>query len=133
MLVPITDARVDKDAVVISFGHATLAEVAMLGSSRFEQFAGPADVPRMEESMVVGVEREVVLVVLRRDVTRVGGTRKIEKQVREEDGDGDSKLGKCPNLGPNFGKVHILADAHDKHEEDHNSPVPFMHHIVTES
>lgn len=133
MLVPITDARVDKDAVVISFGHATLAEVAVLGSSRLEKLAGSTDVSRMEESMVVWIEREVVLMVLRRDVTRVGGARKIEKQVREEDGDGDSKLGKCPNLGPNFRKVHILANAHDKHEEDHNSPMPFVHHVVTES
>lgn len=136
--------------MVISFGYATLAEVAVLGSSRLEKLAGPTDVSRMEESMVVGVKREVVLMVLRRDVARVGGARKIEKQVREEDSDGDSKLGKSSNLGPSFRKVHVLANAHDEQEEDlhalvamlhpykhrktyHNGPVPFMHHIVTEA
>lgn len=134
--------------MVISLGYATLAEVAVLGSSRLKKLAGPADVSRMEQGMVVRVEREVVLMVLRRDVAGVGGARKIEKQVREEDGYGDSKLGKSSNLGPSFRKVHVLANAHDEQEEDlyalvamlhpykhrktyHNSPVPLVHHIVT--
>jgi hypothetical protein len=56
MLIPVADARVDKDAVVVSFGNATLADAAVLGSGGLEDATRPTFLSGTEESVVVRVE-----------------------------------------------------------------------------
>lgn len=68
MLIPIPDARIDKDAVVIGLCYAALTNAAMLGTCRLDELAGTAYATGGEESVVVRVETKMKGLVLGSDV-----------------------------------------------------------------
>lgn len=79
MLIPITDARVDEDAMVVCLGNTSLTDTAMLGPSGFQDLARSTVDSWVKESMVVRVQREIIREVVGADVSWVGGAGEIEE------------------------------------------------------
>lgn len=93
MLVPVANARVDEDTMVIGLCHAALADVAVLGARGLDELTGSACAARVEEGVVVGVETEMVALVLEADVARVCRAGEIEEEIGEDDGDDGGRFG----------------------------------------
>ena len=117
MVVPVADARVDEDAVVVGAGDAALADVAVLGARRLDDVAGAADTARMKEGPVIWVEGHVVCEVVLGDVARIRSTSQVKEQIWEGDGYHCRQLGEPANLVPSLGQEHQLPNGHDEDEE----------------
>ena len=88
MVVSISHAVVDEDAVVIEFRDAGFANAAVFGAGGFEEVASVTGVAGVEYRKVVRIERHGLVVCFWGDVTRISVCCKIEKQVGEKDGYG---------------------------------------------
>lgn len=127
MLVPVPDAVVNEDAVVVEPGDAALADGAVLGPRRLQQVAGPAFLARVEDGEIVGVKGHVVRVRLRRDDARVAECRQVQKYVRQNDGDCGSELVAVAQSRPCAWQIQKLADRQQQDVEDQHgrmSPIP---------
>jgi hypothetical protein len=123
VVVTVPHAGVDENAVVIGSSDAALAYIAMLRPRGLDEFTGAAFVAGVEESMVVGVERHVVGVILASDVAWICGASEVKQHVRHDDYDENGGLGEEADLGPDLRKIQILGDGHDQYEEDLESCV----------
>lgn len=103
MHVPLADAVVDEDAVVVGPRDAVLADGAVLGPGGLQEAAGAAVGARVEQGVVVGVLGHLLLVVLGRDVARVGHDREVEEDIWADDSDGTRDLVEGAELGPDGG------------------------------
>lgn len=79
MLIPIADARVDEDAMVVCLGNTSLTDTAMLGPSGFQDLTRSTVLSWVKEGMVVRVQREVIGEVVGADVSWIGGAGEIEE------------------------------------------------------
>lgn len=81
MVVAVSDALVDEDAVVVQPADAALADVAMLGARGLEKPACAALLAGLVDGEVIRVEVHVVGVVVVCDVPRVAGCGQVEENV----------------------------------------------------
>lgn len=114
MVVTVPDAGVDEDAVVIGPGDAALAYIAVLRPWRFDEPTGAAFVAGVKESVVVGVERHVVSMILTSDVAWICGASEVKQHVRHDNCDENGGLGEEADLGPDLRKIQVLGDGHDQ-------------------
>lgn len=77
MLVSVTYAVIDEDAVVVVLGDASLANTAMFRASWFEGVTSTALVAWKEDREIVRVECHVARKVLGIDVARIADCRDI--------------------------------------------------------
>ena len=62
--------------------HTNIANATMLASCRFEEVASSANLPRLEQYMIVWVVSHILMVILRRNHRRGGGDAKKSEIVR---------------------------------------------------
>lgn len=114
MVVAVAHTRVDEDAVMIGPGDAAFTDVAVLGSRGLQEPTGAAFVAGVEESVVIGIERHVVCMILAGDVPWICGAGEIEEHVRQDDGDGGGEFREEADLGPDVREIHVLRHRHDQ-------------------
>lgn len=114
MVVAVAHTRVDEDAVMIGPGDAAFTDIAVLGPSGLQEPTCAAFIARVEEGVVIGIERHVVRMILAGDVPWVCGAGEIQEHVRQDDGDGGGEFGEGADLGPDVREVHVLRDRHDQ-------------------
>lgn len=113
MVVAVAYTGVDEDAVMIGPGDTALTNIAVLGSRGLQESTGAAFVTGVEESVVIGVERHVVRMILAGDVSWICGAGEVEEQVRHQDGDEGGELCEETNLGPDTREIQVLRHCHD--------------------
>lgn len=128
MVVLVADAEVDEDAVVVGLGDAALADAAVLGAGGLEQLARLAVPARVEEGVVVGVQRHVVGVRLGCDEAWVRCAAEVEKEVRQNNGDNGGEFGEPANVGPGCRQVEIFTYG-EYGEEKYLSPIVSVEYI----
>jgi hypothetical protein len=71
MLISISNAVVDENAVVVHFCYAMLADTAVFRARGLEEMTCMAGLAGMEDREVVRVEGHSLAVILRCDITRI--------------------------------------------------------------
>lgn len=122
-MVTVPHTGVDENAVVIGPGDAALTYIAVLRPRGLDEFTGAALVAGVKKSVVVGVERHVVGVILTSDVAWICGASKVKQHIRHDDCDENGELVEEADLGPDLRKIQILGYGHDQYEEDLESCV----------
>lgn len=103
---------------MISLGNTALAKTTVLGARRLEESTCFTHMARMEQSVVVRVQRHVICVVLRCDIAWVNSACQIEEDIRERDGDNDNDFCSVSDLGPCLRNKQALAHYHNEQKEE---------------
>lgn len=114
MVVTVPNAGVDENAVMICPGDTALAYIAVLRTWGLDESTGSAFVSRVKESVIIGIERHVVSMILTGDVTWICGASEIKQYVRHDDRDENSRLGEETDLGPDLREIQVLGYGHDQ-------------------